>query len=179
FFFSSRRRHTRLQGDWSSDVCSSDLGRARRRRCGRAVPRHPCSRRARRGAGAAPRWLRASRALPAPSPDQGEDGRLTRISFVLAFDRNHVIGKGGGLPWRLPDDMRRVRALTVGKPLIMGRRTYDSIGRPLPDRISIVLTRDPAFRCEGCLIARTPDEALALAGDVPEVIVFGGAGVFR
>jgi dihydrofolate reductase len=61
----------------------------------------------------------------------------------------------------------------------MGRRTFDSIGRPLPDRVSIVLTRDPAFHCDGCLIARTTDEALALAGDVPEVIVFGGAGVFK
>jgi len=102
-----------------------------------------------------------------------------RIAFVVARDRHGVIGKDGRLPWRLPDDMRRVRALTVGKPLIMGRRTFDSIGRPLPDRVSIVLTRDPAFRCEGCLVARTTDEALALAGDAPEVIVFGGAGVFK
>ncbi|MGH2471098.1 MAG: dihydrofolate reductase [Candidatus Limnocylindria bacterium] len=102
-----------------------------------------------------------------------------RISFVLAFDRNKVIGKDGGLPWRLPDDMRHVREVTTGKPLIMGRRTYASIGRPLPKRTNIVLTRDPAFHPEGVLVARTPDEALALAGDVPEVIVFGGAEVFR
>jgi dihydrofolate reductase len=104
---------------------------------------------------------------------------LSRIAFVVARDRRGVIGKGGRLPWRLPDDMRHVRELTVGKPLIMGRRTFDSIGRPLPDRVNIVLTRDPAFRCDGCLVARTTDEALALAGDVPEVIVFGGAGVFK
>ena len=104
---------------------------------------------------------------------------MSRISFVLAFDRNKVIGKAGGLPWRLPDDMRRVRALTVGKPLIMGRRTYDSIGRPLPDRTSIVLTRDTAFHPDGVLVARSPEEALRLAGDVPEVIIFGGAEVFR
>jgi dihydrofolate reductase len=102
-----------------------------------------------------------------------------RISFVLAFDRNKVIGRDGGLPWRLPDDMKHVREVTSGKPLIMGRRTYASIGRPLKGRTSIVLTRDPAFHQEGVLIARTPDEALALAGDVPEVIVFGGAEVFR
>jgi dihydrofolate reductase len=101
-----------------------------------------------------------------------------RIAFVVARDRRGVIGKDGGLPWRLPDDMKHVRKLTVGKPLIMGRRTFDSIGRPLPDRTSIVLTRDASFRCDGCLVARTPDEALALAGDAPEVIVFGGAGVF-
>ncbi len=104
---------------------------------------------------------------------------MTRVAFVLAFDRKHVIGRAGGLPWRLPDDMKHVRELTIGKPLIMGRRTYESIGRPLPQRTNIVLTRDPAFRAEGVLVARSPDEALALAGDVPEVIVFGGAEVFR
>ena len=104
---------------------------------------------------------------------------MTRISFVVAFDRNKVIGKNGGLPWRLPDDMRRVRQVTMGKPLIMGRRTYESIGRPLSGRTNIVLTRDPAFHPGGVLVAPTPEEALALAGDVPEVIVFGGAQVFR
>jgi dihydrofolate reductase len=104
---------------------------------------------------------------------------VSRIAFVVAFDRRRVIGKDGGLPWRLPDDMKRVRALTVGKPLIMGRRTYDSIGKPLPQRTNIVLTRDPSFHPEGVLVARTADEALRLAGDAPEVIVFGGAEVFR
>jgi len=72
-----------------------------------------------------------------------------------------------------------MRELTMGKPLIMGRRTWESIGRPLPGRTSIVLTRDPGFRCDGCLIARTPEEAIALAGDAPEIIVFGGAKVFE
>ena len=104
---------------------------------------------------------------------------MSRIAFVVARDRRGVIGKDGHLPWRLPDDMRHVRKLTVGKPLIMGRRTFESIGKPLPDRVSIVLTRDRTFRCDGCLVARTADEALALAGDAPEVIVFGGAGVFK
>jgi len=97
----------------------------------------------------------------------------------VAWDRNRVIGKGGGLPWKLPDDMKHVRALTVGKPLIMGRRTYESIGRPLPDRTNIVLTRDPSFNADGVLVARTPEEALALAGDAPETIVFGGAEVLK
>jgi dihydrofolate reductase len=104
---------------------------------------------------------------------------MTRIAFVVAFDRKKVIGKDGRLPWRLPDDMKHVRELTIGKPLIMGRRTYDSIGRPLPQRTSIVLTRDPAFRPEGVIVARTPDEALAIADGAPEVIIFGGAEVFR
>jgi len=75
--------------------------------------------------------------------------------------------------------MKHVRDLTVGKPLIMGRRTWESIGRPLPQRTSIVLTRDSGFKCDGCLIARTPDEAMELAGDAPEIIIFGGARVFE
>lgn len=104
---------------------------------------------------------------------------MSRIAFVVAFDRNKVIGKGGALPWRLPDDMKHVREVTIGKPLIMGRRTYDSIGRPLPQRTNIVLTRDPSFHPDGVRVARTPDEALKIAGDAPEVIVFGGAEVFR
>jgi dihydrofolate reductase len=75
--------------------------------------------------------------------------------------------------------MKHVRAVTIGKPLIMGRRTYESIGRPLPDRTNIVLTRDPSFSADGVKVARTPDEAIALAGDAPETIVFGGADVFK
>lgn len=103
-----------------------------------------------------------------------------RLSFVVAYSRGRVIGKDGALPpWRLPADMRRVRQLTMGKPLIMGRRTYDSIGRPLEGRTSIVLTRDTSFGPGGVVVARTPDEAVALAGNVEEAIVFGGTEVFR
>jgi dihydrofolate reductase len=75
--------------------------------------------------------------------------------------------------------MKHVKELTIGKPLIMGRRTWESIGRPLPGRTSIVLTRDESFRCDGCLIARTAEEALQLARGAPEIIVFGGAAVFK
>ena len=101
-----------------------------------------------------------------------------RIAFVVAYARGRIIGRDNALPWKMPADMRRVRELTMGKPLIMGRRTYESIGRPLEGRTSIVLTRDPAFRAEGVLVARSEDEALALAGGAPEVIVFGGSEVF-
>ena len=104
---------------------------------------------------------------------------MSRIAFVVAYDRGRAIGKDNRLPWRLPDDMRHVRKVTMGKPMIMGRRTWDSIGRPLPGRTSIVLTRDREFRCDGCLVARTPEEAMKLAGAVPEIIVFGGARVFE
>lgn len=79
----------------------------------------------------------------------------------------------------MPADMQRVRQLTMGKHLVMGRRTYESIGRPLPGRTSIVLTRDPSFHADGVLVARSVDEALALAGDAAEVVVFGGSDVFR
>jgi dihydrofolate reductase len=103
---------------------------------------------------------------------------VSRIAFVVAFDRKRVIGKDGRLPWKLPDDMKRVRETTMGKPLIMGRRTFESIGRALPGRTNIVLTRDAGFAREGVLVAHTPEEALALAADAPEVIVFGGADVF-
>jgi dihydrofolate reductase len=102
-----------------------------------------------------------------------------RIAFVVAYARGRVIGKDNALPWDMPADRRRMRQLTMGKPLIMGRRTYESIGRPLEGRTSIVLTRDPAFHAVGVKVARSPDEALVLAGDVDEVIVFGGTDIFR
>jgi len=104
---------------------------------------------------------------------------VSRIAFVVAAGRNKVIGKDGGLPWRLPDDLKHVRDITIGKPLIMGRRTYDSIGRPLPKRTNIVLTRDRGFRAEGVKIAHSKEEALTLAGDAAEIIVFGGGEIYR
>jgi dihydrofolate reductase len=103
-----------------------------------------------------------------------------RIAFVVAYARGRVIGRDNALPWDMPADRRHMRRLTMGKPLIMGRRTYESIGRPLEGRTSIVLTRDPAFRAEGVLVAPSPDEALALARatGAEEAIVFGGSDVF-
>lgn len=103
-----------------------------------------------------------------------------RLAFVVAYARGRVIGKDNALPpWKVPADMRRMRKLTMGKPLIMGRRTYESIGRPLEGRTSIVLTRDPSFHADGVVVARTPDEAIGLCGSVEEAIVFGGTEVFR
>ncbi|MBI3522875.1 MAG: dihydrofolate reductase [Chloroflexi bacterium] len=102
----------------------------------------------------------------------------SRISFVLAYDRDRAIGKDNKLPWRAPADMRRFRDLTRGKPVVMGRRTYESIGKPLPKRVNIVMTRDADFHPDGVLVARTADEAVALAGDVPEIAVIGGSQVF-
>ena len=101
-----------------------------------------------------------------------------KISLIVAASANNVIGRDGGLPWHLPDDLRRFRLLTLGKPVIMGRLTHESIGRALPGRRNIVLSSDPLFRSGDCLIAATVDEALELAG-ADEVMVIGGAYVYR
>ncbi len=99
------------------------------------------------------------------------------ISFHLARADNGVIGRDGQLPWRLPADLKRFKAQTMGKPMIMGRKTFDSFPSPLPGRRHIVLTRDRAWQAEGAEVAHTPAEALALAGP-GEVAVIGGAEIF-
>jgi dihydrofolate reductase len=100
------------------------------------------------------------------------------ISLVAAVASNRVIGRGGRLPWRLPDDLRHFRATTLGKPVIMGRRTFESIGKPLPGRRNVIVTRDPAFSVEGCCVAHDLDVALDLAGAAPEIVVIGGASLY-
>jgi dihydrofolate reductase len=108
-----------------------------------------------------------------------------KISLIVAQSENGVIGRDGALPWHLPRDLKRFRKLTLGKPVIMGRKTRDSIGRPLDGRLNIVMSRDPTYeRGEGCLVARSPDHALALARanlnetGQDEVFVIGGESVF-
>jgi dihydrofolate reductase len=103
---------------------------------------------------------------------------MTGIVFYLARADNGVIGVEGALPWHIPADFKRFKAMTMGKPIVMGRVTQDSFAKPLPGRRNIVLTRDPAWSRQGCEVARDPDAALALAGDVAEVAVIGGAEVF-
>jgi len=99
------------------------------------------------------------------------------IVFVLARADNGVIGRDGRLPWRLPADLKRFKALTMGKPMVMGRKTFDSFPAPLPGRRHIVLTRDPLWSAPGAEAASSPAAALALAGP-GEVAVIGGAEVF-
>ena len=102
----------------------------------------------------------------------------TEIVLVVARAANGVIGRGGGLPWHIPADLRHFKAVTAGAPMIMGRRTFDSLPGLLPGRAHIVLTRDPDWRAEGATVAHTPDRALAaVEGD--RVSVIGGAEVFR
>ena len=103
----------------------------------------------------------------------------TRVTLVAAVADNGVIGNDGDIPWRIPEDFAHFKALTIGHVLVMGRATYESIGRPLPGRTTIVLTRDPAWTAEGVLVARGLDEALELASGIDdEVFVVGGAGVY-
>lgn len=106
------------------------------------------------------------------------------LTVVVAAARNGVIGAEGRTPWRLPTDLRRFRELTWGKPILMGRRTFESIGRLLPGRETIVLSRDPAFGAAGAHVARRPGEALALAEALAatmgaqEAAVVGGAEIY-
>lgn len=99
------------------------------------------------------------------------------IVFHLARAENGVIGRDGKLPWHLPADLRRFKAGTMGKPMIMGRKTFESFPSPLPGRRHIVLTRDTGWRAEGAEVAHSPEQALALAGP-GEVAVIGGAEIF-
>lgn len=101
-----------------------------------------------------------------------------RISIIAALSENRVIGVSNTLPWRLPADLRRVRALTTGHHIIMGRKNYESIGKPLPHRTNIVVTRNPAYAAPGCIVAHSLNEALEIATDDPEVFIFGGAELY-
>lgn len=101
-----------------------------------------------------------------------------RINVVVAMADNGVIGRDGGLPWHLPADLRQFRAITWGHPIVMGRRTHESIGRVLPGRRNIVISRDPACAADGCVVVPDFEEAVAVAGDVPDVMIVGGAAVY-
>ena len=103
---------------------------------------------------------------------------MTLVTIVVAADERGGIGHAGQLPWHLPADLRRFKSLTMGKPMIMGRRTWDSIGRPLPGRHSIVVTRDRTLAIEGATVVHSFDEALRAAGGVAEISVIGGADIF-
>jgi dihydrofolate reductase len=100
------------------------------------------------------------------------------IAIIAAMDRNRLIGDGHRLPWRLPADMRRFRALTMGKPIIMGRRTHESIGKVLPGRKNIVLSRNPDYRAPGCLVVADLDAALGICDGAAQPMIIGGAQLY-
>ena len=105
---------------------------------------------------------------------------MTCFVAIVAVDEQWGIGDGEEMPWHLPDDLKRFKALSMGKPLIMGRRTHESIGRALPGRRNIVLTRDAAYEpASGCEVAHSVEEAVALVSQEPEAIIAGGAGVYE
>jgi dihydrofolate reductase len=111
-------------------------------------------------------------------------GRELGLVLVAAIAENGVIGRDGGLPWRLRSDLRHFRDLTLGHPVVMGRKTYSAIGKPLSGRTNIVVTRDPAFAAPGVVVAPSLDVALAVArGDawrrgVAQIMVIGGADLY-
>lgn len=98
------------------------------------------------------------------------------LTAIYARATNGVIGRDGALPWHIPADLKRFKALTMGRPMIMGRKTFASFGKPLPGRRHIVLTRDPDWRAEGAEVAPSPAKAVAMAG--PDAFVIGGAEIF-
>ena len=102
-----------------------------------------------------------------------------RVSLVAAVARNGVIGRDGGLPWRLPGDLRYFKALTLGKPVVMGRKTWESIGRPLPGRRNVVMTRQRDYAAEGAEVVHTPEAALLLLKGEAEIMIIGGEAVYR
>ena len=101
-----------------------------------------------------------------------------RISIIVAAATNNLIGRDGELPWRLPEDLKRFKQLTSGKPVIMGRLTYESIGKPLPDRKNIVLSTRDGLNIDGCEVVDTLEGAIRLAVGAEEVMVIGGGAVY-
>lgn len=103
---------------------------------------------------------------------------VKKISLIVAMTENNVIGHNNQLLWHLPNDLQHFKEYTLGKPIIMGRKTYESIGKPLPGRQNIIVTKQNLV-ISGCDVVHSAEEALAKAGDVPEVMVIGGAEIYR
>jgi dihydrofolate reductase len=107
------------------------------------------------------------------------DDRKPRLALIAAVAANGVIGSENTLPWQLPEDLKRFKALTLGHPVIMGRKTFESIGRPLPGRRNLVISRNAAYRAAGCEVLTSLDAALAACvGSTDEIFVIGGAQIY-
>ncbi len=117
--------------------------------------------------------MTAERRAPSAEP------RAPRTALVAAVAENRVIGRAGGLPWRLPDDLKFFKQLTTGHTVIMGRKTFDEVKRPLPNRRNVVISRDPSFRPDGVTVVPSLEEALALGATEDEVFVIGGGEIYR
>jgi len=101
------------------------------------------------------------------------------ISLIVAASDNNVIGSKGELPWRLSSDLKRFKTLTMGKPIVMGRLTYESIGRALPGRRNIVITRQTGYEADGCDVVCSIEAAIEAAGDAKEIMIIGGGDIYR
>ncbi|MDX8397747.1 MAG: type 3 dihydrofolate reductase [Mariprofundaceae bacterium] len=101
-----------------------------------------------------------------------------KLSLIWAMDANRLIGQDNALPWKLPADMKWFRKQTMGKPILMGRKTFESIGKPLPGRINIVLSRQADLKIEGCVVVQNIEAAKAAVADAEEIMVIGGAEVY-
>jgi dihydrofolate reductase len=102
-----------------------------------------------------------------------------KLSIIVAMDRNRVIGKGDALPWHISEDLKHFKKITMGKPIIMGRKTHESIGRPLPGRENIILTRDTSYQPEGCTVLHSMEEIIQHCKNVQEVMITGGAEIYN
>lgn len=103
---------------------------------------------------------------------------MTTVSLIVAYSRNRVIGKDNQLPWRLPGDLAHFKRNTLGKPIIMGRKTWESLGRPLPGRLNVVVSKSGKGNFEGALLVDSLQAALAATDNVPEVFIIGGAQLY-
>jgi len=101
-----------------------------------------------------------------------------KLAIIVATDEGGLIGRNNDLPWKLSADLQYFRKVTMGKPLIMGRRTHESIGRPLPGRENIIISRDLTYQAEGCTVTHSIQQALDACADSPEVMVMGGASLY-
>ena len=104
---------------------------------------------------------------------------MTRLSLIVAMDRNRLIGSANGLPWHLPADLAFFKRTTMGKPVVMGRKTFESIGKPLPGRKNIVVTRDSAFVAAGSVVVGSVEQAIESCATSPEIMLIGGASLYR
>lgn len=104
---------------------------------------------------------------------------MSKVSLIVAMANNRVIGINNTLPWHLPADLKHFKTLTMGHHILMGRKTYESIGKPLPGRTSVVITRNPSYSIEGVLTAHSLGSAIALCSDDPEIFIIGGAELYR
>ena len=111
--------------------------------------------------------------------DGGKETPRPRVSLIVAMARNRVIGAGGRIPWHLPNELQLFKRITMGHPIIMGRKTYESIGRLLPGRTTIIVTRQSDYRVPGAIVAHSQDEAIARCRNEEEIFVIGGGELYR